>query len=332
MIKQLEQQAMSNAPSPVIFDLSGKKVFVAGHRGMVGSALVRRLEQTGCEIVTAGRDVADLRRQDATDAFLAAHKPDAVIVAAAIVGGIQANATRPAEFLYDNLAIEANLIHGAYKAGVSKLMFLGSSCMFPKLADQPLVEDSILTGPLEPTNQWYAIAKIAGMMLCQAYRRQYGCDFITAIPTGLFGIGDNFDPAASHVIPGQIRKMHDAKLNQLPTVDIWGTGAPEREFMYIDDAADGLVFLMERYSGEEPVNVAGGETVTIRRLVELVREVCGWQGEFVFDTTKPDGMPRKALDGQRLTSMGWTPGIGVAEGLARTYKWFLDGNGVRLGN
>lgn len=322
---------MSDAPSPVLFPLAGKKVFVAGHRGMVGSAIVRRLARIDCEVLTVGRDAVDLRRQADTEAWLKANKPDAVFVAAATVGGIQANATRPAEFIYDNLSIEMNVIHGAHEAGVGKLMFLGSSCMFPKLADQPIVEETILTGSLEPTNQWYAIAKIAGMMLCQAYRRQYGRDFVTAIPTGLFGIHDNFDPAASHVIPGQIRKMHDAKLNELPTVDIWGTGSPEREFMYIDDAADGLVFLMERYSGEEPINVAGGETVTIRRLVELVREVCGWKGEFVFDTSKPDGMPRKALEGSKMAAMGWKPEIGIAEGLARTYKWFLAGEGVRLG-
>jgi GDP-L-fucose synthase len=322
---------MSVVPSPVLFNLAGKKIFVAGHRGMVGAALVRRLRQIDCEILTVGRDKVDLRRQAETEAWLAAEKPDAVFVAAALVGGIKANAAKPAEFIYDNLAIEMNVIHGAYKAGVAKLMFLGSSCMFPKLADQPIVEETILEGPLEPTNQWYAVAKIAGMMLCQAYRRQYGCDFITAIPTGLFGVGDNFDPDAGHVIPGQIRKVHDAKVAGRATVDVWGTGSPEREFMYVDDAADGLAFLMERYSGEAPINVAGGEIVTIRRLVELVRDVCGWDGEFVYDTTKPDGMPRKALDGRKLTAMGWTPGLGVKEGLRLTYEWFLKGDGVRLG-
>lgn len=322
---------MSVVPSPVLFSLAGKKVFVAGHRGMVGAALVRRLRRIDCEILTVDRQTVDLRRQAETEAWLDAHKPDAVFVAAALVGGIKANAARPAEFLYDNLAVEMNVIDAAHKAGVAKLMFLGSSCMFPKLADQPIVEETILEGPLEPTNQWYAVAKIAGMMLCQAYRRQYGCDFITAIPTGLFGVGDNFDPDAGHVIPGQIRKVHDAKVAGRPTVDVWGTGSPEREFMYVDDAADGLVFLMERYSGEEPINVAGGDVISIRRLVELVREVCGWSGDFVYDTTKPDGMPRKALDGRKLTAMGWTPGLGVAEGLRRTYDWFLKGDGVRLG-
>lgn len=322
---------MSAQPSPVLFPLAGKKVFVAGHRGMVGAAIVRRLQQIDCEILTVGRDAVDLRRQDETEAWLAANKPDAVFVAAALVGGIKANAAKPAEFIYDNLAIEMNVVNGAWKAGVAKLMFLGSSCMFPKLADQPIVEETILEGPLEPTNQWYAIAKIAGMMLCQAYRRQYGCDFITAIPTGLFGVGDNFDPDAGHVIPGQIRKVHDAKAAGRPTVEVWGTGSPEREFMYVDDAADGLVFLMERYSAEEPINVAGGEIVTIRRLVEMVRDVCGWSGEFVYDTSKPDGMPRKALDGRKLTAMGWTPKLGVLEGLRRTYEWFQKGDGVRLG-
>lgn len=312
------------------FPLAGRRVFVAGHRGMVGSALVRRLAGTGAEVLTVDRATLDLRRQAETEAWLDAHKPDAVFVAAATVGGILANDTRPAEFIYDNTTITANLIHGAYRTGVAKLMFLGSSCMYPKLAEQPIREDSLFTGPLEPTNQWYAVAKLAGLKLCQAYRRQYGCDFITTVPTGLFGIGDNFDLAASHVIPAVIRKIHDAKVNGRKSVEIWGTGTPEREFLYIDDAADALVFLMERYSDGEPINVAGGQTVTIRRLTELVAEACGWQGEFVHDTSKPDGMPRKALEASRLLAMGWTPGVGVAEGLARTYAWFLKGDGVRL--
>lgn len=319
------------APAPAIYSLQGKKVWVAGHRGMVGSAVVRRLAHMDCRTLTVDRATADLRRQSEIESWMTREKPDVVVVAAATVGGILANSTRPAEFIYDNLAIEANVVEAARRVGVEKLLFLGSTCIYPKFAPQPMPEDSLLTGALEPTNQWYAIAKIAGMMLCQAYRRQYGCDFITAIPTGLFGVGDNFDPDAGHVIPGQIRKVHDAKAAGRSTVEVWGTGSPEREFMYVDDAADGLVFLMERYSAEEPINVAGGEIVTIRRLVEMVREVCGWSGEFVYDTSKPDGMPRKALDGRKLTAMGWTPKLGVLEGLRRTYEWFQKGDGVRLG-
>lgn len=320
-----------SAATERLFPLAGRTVFVAGHRGMVGAALVRRLAATGCTVLTVDRAAVDLRRQKETEAWLEANRPDAVFVAAAKVGGIQANNAFPAEFIYDNLTIEMNLIHGAHKAGVAKLMFLGSSCMYPREAEQPIREDSILTGPLEPTNQWYAMAKLAGLKLCQAYRRQYGCDFITTVPTGLFGIGDNFDLAASHVIPALIRKVHDAKTAGRDGVEIWGTGSPEREFMYVDDAADALVFLMEHYSGEEPINVAGGETVTIRRLAELTAEACGWNGRFLYDTSKPDGMPRKALEARHLLAMGWRPGIGLAEGLARTYAWFLEGRDVRLG-
>lgn len=308
----------------VRFPLTGKRVFVAGHGGMVGSALMRRLSSAGCTVLTAPRSELDLRRQAETEAWLLEHRPDAVIAAAAKVGGILANDRYPADFLFDNLAITANLVHGAYRAGVAKLMVLGSSCMYPRLAIQPIREDSLLTGPLEPTNQWYAMAKLAGLKLCQAYRRQYGSDFITAVPTNLFGIGDNFDLAASHVVPAQIRKVHEAKTAGRGEVEIWGTGTPEREFLYVDDAADALVFLLERYSSEEPINVAGGETVTILKLVELVAESVGWSGRLVCDTSKPDGMPRKALDASRLLDMGWRPRIGLAEGLTRTYTWFRE--------
>jgi GDP-L-fucose synthase len=315
---------------PEARSLQGKKVWVAGHRGMVGSALVGRLAAENCEILTVDRAEVDLRRQSAVEDWLKDQRPDTVFLCAATVGGIQANSSRPAEFIFDNLAIEMNVIHAAYRAGVERLMFLGSSCMYPRLADQPIQEDSILAGPVEPTNQWYAVAKIAGLKLVQAYRRQYGCDFITAVPTNLFGIGDNFDLAASHVVPAMIRKVRDAKLAGQDSVEIWGTGTPRREFLYVDDAADALVFLMKHYSAEAPINVAGGQDVSIRELAEMVAEVIGFDGKFVYDTTKPDGMPRKALDAQKLLAGGWKARIGLREGLQRTYEWFLAGNGIRL--
>lgn len=318
--------------SEVLYPLSGRKVFVAGHRGMVGSALVRRLATAGCTVLTVDRAALDLRRQDAVEGWLQAQRPDAVFIAAATVGGIQANDSRPAEFIYNNLIITTNLIEGAAWAKVGKLMVLGSSCMYPKFADQPIREDTIFTGPLEPTNQWYATAKLAGLKMAQAYRRQYDCDFITAVPTNLYGIGDNFDPAASHVVPAMIRKVEEAQQAGRDSVEIWGTGTPEREFLYVADAADALVFLMERYSSEEPVNVAGGKTVTVRGLAEAVAGVCGWQGRFVYDTTKPDGMPRKALDATRLLAMGWQASTSLEDGLARTCAWYKGGNATRLGH
>jgi GDP-L-fucose synthase len=311
------------------FPLDGRTVWVAGHRGMVGRALLRRLDGTGCRLLTAGRDELDLRRQGEVEAWLDRNRPDAVFLCAATVGGILANDTRPAEFLYDNLMIEANVVQAARLAGVKRLMVLGSSCMYPKSAGQPICEDSLLTGPLEPTNQWYAVAKIAGLKLAQAYRRQYGCDFVTAVPTNLFGPGDNLDPAASHVVPGLLRKVEEARLAGRDTVEVWGTGTPEREFLYVDDAADALVFLMERLEDGEPVNVAGGTTVTIRELAELIAEACGWQGRFVYDTSRPDGMPRKALDARRLLAMGWRPGVGLKEGIAHTIAWYRSVGGVR---
>jgi GDP-L-fucose synthase len=311
------------------FPLEGRTVWIAGHRGMVGGALLRRLEGTGCRLLTATRQELDLRRQGDVEAWLDRNRPDAVFLCAATVGGILANDTRPAEFLYDNLMIEANVVQAARLAGVKRLMMLGSSCMYPKSAGQPISEDSLLTGPLEPTNQWYAVAKIAGLKLAQACRRQYGCDFVTAVPTNLFGTGDNLDPAASHVVPGLLRKVEEARLAGRDTVEVWGTGTPEREFLYVDDAADALVFLMERLEGGEPVNVAGGTTVTIRALAELIAEACGWQGRFVYDTTRPDGMPRKALDASRLLAMGWRPGVGLKEGIARTVAWYRATGGGR---
>ena len=309
--------------SPVkVYELKGKRVWVAGHTGMVGSALLRRLASEEVEVLTAGRATLDLRRPAAVEQWLARNRPDAVFLAAATVGGIEANRTRPADFLYDNLLIAANVIHAAANSAVSKLLFLGSSCFYPRLAEQPIREDALLTGPLEPTNEWYAVAKIAGAKLCQAYRRQHGKDFIAVVPTNLYGPGDNFDPRASHVVAALIQKVHEAKLGAMPCVEIWGTGQPRREFLYVDDAADALVFLMERYSAEDIVNVAGGQEVSIRELAELVAEVVGYQGGFRFDPTRPDGMPRKALDATRLQAAGWRPATSLREGLARTYGWF----------
>ena len=310
------------------YSLEGKKVFVAGHRGMVGSAILRRLAGESCEILTVGRETVDLRRQGEVEDWMAASKPQAVFVPAATVGGILANDTRPAEFLYDNLMIEANLINAAWRVGVEKLLFLGSSCIYPKLAPQPLHEDALLTGPLEPTNQWYAVAKIAGIKLCQAYRRQYGCDFISAMPTNLYGIGDNFDLQSSHVMPALMAKMHAAKLAHAPSVTIWGTGMPRREFLYVEDCADALVFLMKNYSEEEHVNVGSGTDLTIRELAELIRRIVGFEGEILTDPTKPDGTPRKLLDVSRLASRGWRPGVSLERGISEVYRWYCETGGA----
>jgi GDP-L-fucose synthase len=313
------------------YELAGKKVWVAGHRGMVGSALVRRLERERCEILTVGRDRVDLRRQSEVEDWVAAARPHAVFLAAATVGGILANDSRPAEFIYDNLVIETNIIHAAWRAKVEKLLFLGSSCIYPKLAPQPMAEDALLTGPLEPTNQWYAIAKIAGIKLAQAYRRQYGADFISAMPTNLYGPGDNFDLKASHVVPALIAKTHAAKESGAAEVEIWGTGKPRREFLYVDDLADALVFLMRAYSGEEHVNVGTGTDVTIRELADTVRKVVGFEGGFRFDSSKPDGAPRKLLDVGKLTALGWTAQTPLEEGLRLSYRWFLEHEGEARG-
>ena len=309
-----------------LFDLSGRKVWVAGHRGMVGSALMRRLAGADCTLLTAGRAELDLRDQRAVTEWLAKARPDAVFLAAATVGGIHANDSRPAEFIYDNLAIEANVIHGAWKHGVKKLLFLGSSCIYPKLAPQPMAESALLTGPLEPTNQWYAVAKIAGIKLCQGYRRQYGCDFNAAMPTNLYGINDNFDLLASHVIPALMAKIHAAKLAKQPTVPIWGSGAPRREFLYVDDLADALVFLMERYSSEEHINVGTGTDLTIAVLAESIARVVGYQGRFVYDRSKPDGTPQKLVDVGRLAALGWRASTPLETGLAATYRWYVANN------
>ena len=286
------------------FDLKGKRIWVAGHRGMVGSAIMRRLGSIDCDVLTTGRKQLDLRRQSEVERWVGEHKPDAVFVAAATVGGIVANDTRPAEFLYDNLAIETNIIEASYRAGVAKLLFLGSSCIYPRLAPQPMREDALLTGALEPTNQWYAVAKIAGIKMCQAYRRQYGCDYISAMPTNLYGPGDNYDLVSSHVAAALIAKAHAVKQAGSDELLVWGSGKPLREFMYVDDVADALVFLMENYSGEEHVNIGVGYDVSIRELAEIVMRVVGLKGHIRFDASKPDGTPRKLMDSSRLIGDG----------------------------
>lgn len=305
------------------FDLSNKRIWVAGHRGMVGSAVVRRLASEGCEVITAGRDRVDLKRQAEVEAFLAEVRPDAIVMAAAKVGGILANDTYPADFLYDNLMIEANLIEAAHRNDVDRFLFLGSSCIYPKLAPQPIPEDALLTGPLEPTNEWYAVAKIAGIKLAQAYRRQHGRDYISAMPTNLYGPGDNFDLSSSHVMPALIRKAYEAKQSNAKAITVWGTGTPRREFLHADDCADALVFLLKNYSGHDHVNVGSGEDVTILELTQLVCKVVGFEGEIVHDLSKPDGTPRKLMSADRLRGMGWSPRIGLEEGLRGTYEWFL---------
>ncbi|KQY29707.1 GDP-fucose synthetase [Caulobacter sp. Root1455] len=313
----------SEGPNDVIFPLGGKRVWVAGHRGMVGSAIVRRLASEGCEVITAGREVVDLKRQDQVQAWMAREKPDAIFLAAAKVGGILANDSFPADFLYDNLMIEANIIEAAHAQGVAKLVFLGSSCIYPKFAEQPIREDSLLTGALEPTNEWYAIAKIAGIKLAQAYRKQHGDDFISAMPTNLYGQGDNFDLNSSHVMPALMRKAHEAKLAGADSITIWGTGTPRREFLNADDCADACVFLMKTYSDFEHVNVGSGEDVTILELAQLVCEVVGFKGDIVTDPSKPDGTPRKLMSADKLRAMGWSPSIALRDGIAETYQWFL---------
>ncbi len=307
------------------FDLTGKRVYVAGHRGMVGAALVRRLASEGCTIFTASRGELDLTRQEAVESWMSAKRPQAVFVAAAKVGGILANAAYPAQFLYENLAIEANIIHAAYQTSVEKVVFLGSSCIYPKHAPQPIKEEALLTGPLELTNEWYAIAKIAGIKLCEAYRAQYGSDFVSAMPTNLYGPGDNFDLETSHVLPALIRKFHEAKASNRREVLIWGTGSPRREFLHADDCADALVHIMKSYSEAGHINVGSGEDIAILDLAQLVATVVGFEGEIVRDLSKPDGTSRKLMDGSKLKSLGWQPRIGLREGIEATYRWFLSG-------
>ncbi|TAY71300.1 GDP-L-fucose synthase [Rhizobium leguminosarum] len=316
----------------VIYSLAGKRVYVAGHRGMLGSAIVRRLASEGCEILTSTRAEVDLRRQDQVEAWMTKHRPDAVFLAAARVGGILANATYPADFLYDNLILQANVIHAAHKTHVEKLMFLGSSCIYPKFADQPIIEDSLLTGSLEPTNEWYAIAKIAGLKLCQAYRKQHGRDFISAMPTNLYGPGDNFDLGSSHVMPALIRKTHEAKVSQQQEICVWGTGTPRREFLHVDDCADACLHLMKTYSAESHVNVGCGEDITILELAYLVSKIVGFEGKITRDLTKPDGTPRKLLSVDKLRTLGWSPKIALKQGIADAYRSFLDGHHLERSN
>ncbi|MEV5679029.1 GDP-L-fucose synthase [Streptomyces sp. NPDC052179] len=301
----------------------GSRIFVAGHRGLVGSALVRRLTAEGHEVLTRGRELLDLREAAPTEAYLRDIRPDAVVLAAAKVGGIMANSTSPVQFLEDNLRIQLSVIAGAHTAGTGRLLFLGSSCIYPKHAPQPIREDALLTGPLEPTNEAYALAKIAGITQIQAYRRQYGAAYISAMPTNLYGPGDNFDLETSHVLPALIRRFHEAKRDNAPEVTLWGSGSPRREFLHVDDLAAACVRLLESYDSDEPVNIGCGQDLTIRELAETVQEVTGYQGRIAWDVSKPDGTPRKLLDVSRLSSIGFTPQIPLKDGIARTYAWWL---------
>ena len=307
-----------------MYSLGGKRIWVAGHNGMVGRAVVRALEKRDCKILIAARDEVDLTRQGEVEVWLANNKPDAVIVCAARVGGILANDTYPADFIYDNLMIEANIIHAAHKNRVEKLLFLGSSCIYPKHAAQPMNETALLEGALEPTNEWYAIAKIAGIKLCQAYRKQHGADFISAMPTNLYGPHDNFDLETSHVIPALMRKCHEAKLNASIDMEVWGSGKVMREFLHVDDCAAAIVFLMENYSDMSHVNIGTGADVTITELAESIKEVVGFVGELKFDASKPDGTPRKLLDVSKINTLGWRHQINLDDGLAATYGWFYE--------
>ena len=301
------------------------KIYVAGHRGLVGSAIVRCLSAAGySNILTQTSEELDLSNQQAVTKYFTDNQPDYVFLAAAKVGGILANDSYPADFIYKNLMIEANVIHAAYESNVKKLLFLGSTCIYPKLADQPLKEEYLLSGPLESTNEWYAVAKIAGIKMCQAYRLQYNCDFISAMPTNLYGPGDNFDLETSHVLPALIRKFHEAKESNAPSVTMWGTGTPKREFCHVDDCATACLFLMNEYSNTEIVNIGVGEDVSIKELGELIKNIVGYQGEIVYDTSKPDGTPRKLVDVSRINALGWTAKTSLQQGIASTYKWYLQ--------
>ena len=306
------------------FSLKGQKILVAGHRGMVGAALLRRLALEDCQILTLGRDEVDLTQQAQTHAILADMKPDAILLAAAKVGGILANRDFPASFLYDNLAIELNMIEGARRAGVTRFVMLGSSCIYPKEAPQPIRESALLTGPLEETNQWYAIAKIAGLKLVQAYRHQYGLSYISIMPTNLYGPGDNFDLQTSHVMPALIRKAHDAKITGASEMVIWGSGTPLREFLHVDDCADGIIHLMKTYNGDEHINLGTGQDISIQALTELICNVVGFHGAIRQDLTKPDGTARKLMSGDQIKALGWQPKITLRDGIISTYEWFLN--------
>ena len=301
------------------YSLEGKKVWVAGHRGMVGGAVARRLESEQCELLLAGRDIVDLTDQQVVRDWMSDNRPDCIVVAAAKVGGIHANNTAPVDFLQNNLVIQNNILEAAHENDVDRLLFLGSSCIYPKFADQPIREDSLLTGALEPTNEWYAIAKIAGIKLCQAYRKQYGRDWISAMPTNLYGPGDNYDLETSHVLPALLRKFHEAKESGASQVTLWGSGTPLREFLHCDDLADALVYVLKNYSEYEHINVGSGSEVTIRELAETIAEVVGYEAELVFDATKPDGTPRKLMDSSRLHNLGWNAARSLRQGIADTY-------------
>jgi GDP-L-fucose synthase len=305
------------------FDLTGRRVWVAGHRGMAGSAIVRRLARESCEIVTVTHSQLDLLRQADVHALMADKKIDVVFLAAATVGGIMANSTRPAEFLYDNLVIATNVIHAARSAGVKKLLFLGSSCIYPRLADQPMREEALLSGALEPTNEWYAVAKIAGIKLCQAFRRQYGCDFVSVMPTNLYGPGDRYDARDGHVVAALIMKIHAAKVANSATVELWGSGTPRREFLFSEDLADACVFVMKNYSDELFLNVGTGRDMTILELAECIARIVGWKGTFTFDKSKPDGMPRKMMDVSRLRALGWSAPTDFETGMKEAYRWYV---------
>ena len=306
------------------FELSGRKVWVAGHRGMVGSALVRLLDNHDCVVLTASRSELDLRRQADVEDWMEAYKPEVVIIAAATVGGILANDMRPAEFLYDNLAIETNIIHAACSVDIEKLMLLGSTCIYPRLAAQPMKETALLTGALEPTNEWYAIAKIAGIKLCDAYRKQFGCSFISAQPTNLYGPNDNFDLNSGHVLPALMRKVHEAKEGDAEWVDVWGTGLPLREFLHVDDLAQAILFLVQNYDEAGHVNIGSGEEISIAELAKMIASTVDYKGKFRFLKEKPDGTPRKLADTAKLNNLGWSPDISLAEGLRSTYKWYAE--------
>lgn len=305
------------------FDITGKRIFVAGHSGLVGSAIVRKLESQSCEILTISHASLDLRRQSDTEHWFAENRPDAVIVAAAHVGGIDANKTYPAKFLYDNAAIAVNVIEAARASDVQKLLYLSAACTYPRMAEQPINEDALMTGALEPTNEWYAIAKITGMKLCEAYNREHGCNFISAQPSSLYGPGDNFDPNEGHVVAGMMTKFHQAKVYDAPSVGLWGTGTPVREFMYIDDVADALVHILGHYTDPQPINVGMGVGTTIKELAETIADVVGYTGQLDWDTNRPDGMPKRMLDSGKLTALGWVPPTSLNDGLARTYEWYV---------
>ena len=306
------------------YNLSGKKVWVAGHRGMVGSAVCRQLENEDCNVIKVGRDEVNLVNQAEVNDWMNAVKPDAIVLAAAKVGGIQANNNFPVDFLYENLMIETNIIHAAHLNNVERLLFLGSSCIYPRLADQPIKEDSLLSGALEPTNEWYAIAKITGIKLIQAYRKQYGYDWISAMPTNLYGPGDNYDLNSSHVLPALLRKFHEAKISNCSEVTVWGSGTPLREFMHCDDLADALMFLLKNYSGYEHINVGSGDEVSIRELVDVIAEVVGYEAKIVWDKSKPDGTPRKLMDTSNLHNLGWKDHRSLFDGISHTYKSWLS--------